>query len=96
MFSDRIVMLTDIFPRPRSSPLSKEPPIFSRNQELWRKSLIWPRSGLKNIFIGVPVKLGRNGVEKIIELKLSDEEKIMFMKSVNHVRQLVEVTEKFL
>ena len=47
-------------------------------------------------FVGVPVKLGRNGVEKIIELKLTDEEKEMFNKSVEHVRQLVEVTEKFL
>ena len=47
-------------------------------------------------FVGVPVKLGRNGVEKIIELKLTDEEKEMFNKSVEHVKQLVEVTEKFL
>ena len=47
-------------------------------------------------FVGVPVKLGRNGVEKIIELKLTDEEKEMFNKSVEHVKQLVETTEKFL
>ena len=47
-------------------------------------------------FVGVPVKLGRNGVEKVMELKLSDEEKESFRKSVEHVKSLVEATEKFL
>ncbi len=52
--------------------------------------------GVGGYFVGVPVKLGRNGVEKVIELKLTDEEKEMFAKSVEHVKQLVKVTEKFL
>ncbi|MEK6945994.1 MAG: malate dehydrogenase [Nanoarchaeota archaeon] len=52
--------------------------------------------GVGGYFVGVPVKLGRNGVEKIIELKLTDEEKEMFAKSVEHVKNLVDVTEKFL
>lgn len=30
--------------------------------------------GLKDIFLGVPVKLGKNGIEEIIELKLNDSE----------------------
>ncbi len=30
--------------------------------------------GLKNVFCGVPVKLGRNGIEQIIEMKLADDE----------------------
>jgi len=47
-------------------------------------------------FVGVPVKLGRNGVEEIIELNLAHEEKESFKKSVEHVKQLVAVTEKFL
>ncbi len=47
-------------------------------------------------FVGVPVKLGRNGVEKVIELKLTEEEKASFKKSVEHVKQLVATTEKFL
>lgn len=46
-------------------------------------------------FVGVPVKLGSKGVEKIIELKLNAEEKEMFKKSVEHVKQLVAATEKF-
>lgn len=47
-------------------------------------------------FVGVPVKLGRKGVEEVIELKLNDEEKEAFRKSVEHVKNLVETTERFL
>ena len=47
-------------------------------------------------FVGVPVKLGRKGIEKVIELKLNDGEKEAFRKSVEHVKNLVAVTEKFL
>ena len=51
---------------------------------------------VKGYFVGVPIKLGRNGVEKIIELKLTEEEKEAFKKSVEHVKGLVATTEKFL
>ena len=47
-------------------------------------------------FVGVPVKLSRKGVEKVVELKLNDEEKELFRKSVEHVKSLVATTEKFL
>ena len=47
-------------------------------------------------FMGVPVKLGSKGVEKVIELKLTDEEKGLFRKSVAHVKDLVATAEKFL
>jgi len=47
-------------------------------------------------FVGVPVKLGRKGVEEVIELKLNNEEKEAFRKSVEHVKNLVATTEKFL
>jgi malate dehydrogenase len=43
--------------------------------------------GIKDICFGVPVKLGANGVEQIIELKLSDEEKAMADKSVKIIRE---------
>ena len=45
--------------------------------------------GVKGLFIGVPVKLGRNGVEEIVEIKLNKEEKEQFDKTVQHVRELV-------
>ena len=43
--------------------------------------------GLNDICFGVPAKLGRNGVEQIIELKLTDEEKAMANKSVGIIRE---------
>jgi malate dehydrogenase len=43
--------------------------------------------GLKDIFFGVPVQLGINGVEKIIEYKLSDEEMAALNKSAQSVAE---------
>ena len=42
--------------------------------------------GLKDVYIGVPVKLGKDGVEQIIELELTAEEKDALHKSANEVR----------
>jgi malate dehydrogenase len=44
--------------------------------------------GIKGLFIGVPVKLGKNGVEEIIQIKLTDEEKVALTKSANAVQEL--------
>ena len=52
--------------------------------------------GVGGYFVGVPVKLGRKGVEKIIELKLTLEETAQFRKSVEHVKNIVATAEKFL
>ncbi|MBI2651400.1 malate dehydrogenase [Candidatus Woesearchaeota archaeon] len=49
-----------------------------------------------NCFIGVPVKLGKEGVEQIIELELTQEEKDDFNKSVKYVKGLTASAEKFL
>lgn len=43
--------------------------------------------GLKDMFFGVPVMLGRTGIEKIIEYKLDDNEKAMFEKSAAAVKE---------
>ncbi|MFV1950602.1 MAG: malate dehydrogenase [Nitrospinota bacterium] len=45
--------------------------------------------GINGIFMGVPVKLGRTGVEEIIEIVLTDEEKTAFMKSADAVRETI-------
>lgn len=50
--------------------------------------------GVKDLYIGVPVVIGKNGVEKIIEIKLNDEEQAMFDKSVQAVKDLVDAMEK--
>jgi len=46
--------------------------------------------GIKNLFIGVPVKLGAEGVEQIIEIKLNEDEKKALQSSAEAVRKLVE------
>jgi malate dehydrogenase len=46
--------------------------------------------GYNDLFVGVPVKLGRNGIEKIIEIELTPEEKTGLDKSAAAVKELVE------
>lgn len=46
--------------------------------------------GQRDVFIGVPVRLGEGGVEEIIEIKLSREEKEAFHASIEEVRQAIE------
>jgi malate dehydrogenase len=50
--------------------------------------------GFKDLFIGVPVKLGAAGVEQIIEIKLTAEEKAALQKSANAVEELKGVLKK--
>ena len=47
--------------------------------------------GIRDLFVGVPVKLGSRGIEKIIELKLSTDERAMLQKSADSVAELVKV-----
>jgi malate dehydrogenase len=47
--------------------------------------------GIKGLFVGVPVKLGANGVEEIVQIKLTPEENAALQKSANSVRELVNV-----
>ncbi|MCF8145389.1 MAG: malate dehydrogenase [Deltaproteobacteria bacterium] len=46
--------------------------------------------GIHDLFIGVPVKLGENGVEEIVEITLTDVEKAALDRSAEAVRRLVE------
>jgi malate dehydrogenase len=52
--------------------------------------------GLKDIYLGVPVILGKNGIEKIIELQLNDEEKKDLAKSAAAVKEVMDVYEKLI
>jgi len=47
--------------------------------------------GIHGLFVGVPVRLGREGIEKIYELQLNAEEKAMLAKSAASVKELVDV-----
>ncbi len=50
--------------------------------------------GLKDVYLGVPVKLGRNGLEKIIELKLNSEETKLLSDSAAAVKEVMSVLDK--
>jgi malate dehydrogenase len=47
--------------------------------------------GIRNLFVGVPVKLGAQGIEKIFEAKLTEEELAALHKSAAAVKELVDV-----
>jgi malate dehydrogenase len=50
--------------------------------------------GIHDLFIGVPVKLGANGVEEIIEINLTEDEKASLMKSAAAVEELKKIIKK--
>tara|TARA_Y100000748_G_scaffold266807_1_gene237402 strand:+ start:110 stop:1069 length:960 start_codon:yes stop_codon:yes gene_type:complete len=50
--------------------------------------------GVKDLYAGVPVKIGKDGVEKVIEIKLSEEEKKQFDNSINAVQELFDAAKK--
>jgi len=51
--------------------------------------------GLDGLYVGVPVIIGKNGVERIVEISFTSDEKDMFNNSVSAVRQLNDVASKF-
>ena len=50
--------------------------------------------GVKNLYVGVPVIIGKNGVEKVIEINLNEEEKKNFDNSIKAVRDLYSAAQK--
>jgi len=49
--------------------------------------------GMKDIYLGVPVVLGKNGIEKIIELQLNDAEKALLEESAKAVKSVMDVLD---
>jgi malate dehydrogenase len=49
--------------------------------------------GMDNMFVGVPVKLGKNGVEKVIEVSLNDAEIELLHSSANSVKKIMDVLD---
>ena len=50
--------------------------------------------GVKNLYAGVPVIIGSNGVEKVVEIKLNEEERKNFDKSIKSVQELSDAAVK--
>jgi malate dehydrogenase len=49
--------------------------------------------GLHNMFVGTPVKLGKNGIEQVIEVALNDDEKKLLHDSANAVKSMMDVLD---
>lgn len=49
--------------------------------------------GLKDIYLGVPVKLGKKGIEKVIELKLNKDEMDLLNSSAKSVKEVMSVLD---
>ncbi|MFZ0962111.1 MAG: malate dehydrogenase [Terriglobia bacterium] len=62
-----------------------------RKRVLPCSALLEGEYGINNLFVGVPVKLGTRGIEKIFEAKLSAEESAALLKSAAAVKELVDV-----
>ncbi len=50
--------------------------------------------GVKDLYVGVPIVIGANGVERVVEISLNAEEKAAFDKSCAAVRELVDAARK--
>jgi malate dehydrogenase len=57
-------------------------------------ALLTGQYGVSGLYIGVPVVIGAGGIERIVEVSFTAEEKAMFEKSVGAVKGLVEATKK--
>ncbi|HEY8698721.1 MAG TPA: malate dehydrogenase, partial [Rhizomicrobium sp.] len=50
--------------------------------------------GIKDLYVGVPAVIGEGGVERIVELELTAEERAQLMKSADSVKGLIEACKK--
>jgi malate dehydrogenase len=50
--------------------------------------------GIKDLYVGVPVVIGANGIERIVQIEMNPEEKAAFDKSCAAVRELIEAAKK--
>ncbi|RMF60036.1 MAG: malate dehydrogenase [Calditrichaeota bacterium] len=72
--------------------------IFDKKKIMAVSALLQGEYGVKDLFVGVPVILGADGMEKIIEMDLTESERAAFEKSVESVRktanEVIEMTNK--
>ena len=70
--------------------------IFDRKRVMPCSVMCKGEYGIKDVFIGVPVILGKNGVEKIVEFKITDDERRALEKSADIVASLQRQIDKML
>ena len=65
--------------------------IFDKKEILPCTAYLQGQYGINDLYVGVPVKLGSDGVEEVVELNLNDEELIALRKSADAVQELIDV-----
>jgi len=65
--------------------------ILDKKQILPCSVLLKGEYGIKDLFVGVPIKLGANGMEGVFEIKLSEPEQQALNKSAAAVKELVDL-----
>jgi malate dehydrogenase len=70
--------------------------LFDKKEILPCAALLEGEYGVNGFYVGVPVQIGAGGVERVIEIDLTPAEREALKGSVEHVRELVQATEKFL
>jgi malate dehydrogenase len=70
--------------------------LYDRKQVLPCAALLEGEYGVNGFYVGVPVRIGGGGVEKVVEIQLTPAERQALDVSVGHVRDLVQAAEKFL
>jgi malate dehydrogenase len=70
--------------------------LFDKKQILPCAALLEGEYGVRGVYAGVPVQIGAGGIEKVIEIELSDKERKEFAASVEHVKELVGAMDKVL
>jgi malate dehydrogenase len=68
--------------------------LLDQKRQLPCAALLEGEYGIDGIYMGVPVILGAGGVEKVVELELTKDEKVLLATSANGVRELVDVMAK--
>ncbi len=68
----------------------------ARNRILPCAAYLEGEYGIHGLFMGVPCKLGEHGIEQILQIRLTDQEKADFQESANAVKALAEVVEESL
>ncbi len=88
------LMGTSAYYAPASSAVAMaEAYLLDQKRVLPAAAYLTGQYGYKDLYMGVPVVIGAKGVEKIIELSLTDEEKAMLKKSAESVQSVVNVVK---
>ena len=70
--------------------------LFDKKEVMPCAALLEGEYGVDGFYVGVPVQIGAGGVERVIEVELTAAERAALKGSVEHVRELVQATERFL